>query len=468
MRDRLWAVVERAGRPHPVISLRDGQMWLEGIDYSATMPAALVSLRSVEVPGGQPMRAVLLCGTALTEGCHLEVRLLAMVEDPSLKLPPLGVAVPLADPLMASVSTHEELPGSFADALCETLTILGYGSPSLASADALPGLLSKYSRARGGSEGRSGAAPEGTGAEGDRVQPLPWRFQQYLEDLLLPEERLLALAVRRPFEVRSGAILAGRRRYLEGVCAVTDRGLLFFEDALVPDLTMVQWGYHAVAVAAERISDCGVREEGGALSLSVTVEAKGGSFRWGVPFAADQRQEVEALAQSLSRFSRAEVHGLALQRLPDLSQEVPQSALAAVHGSRLSELLGEAPLQLGIAAASFRHGAGSFRSGASMVVATPSALATVEERQGQLRVGGRWSYGSIAWVGLQRSVTGYWLEFACAGENGPSTHRVSFASEEFDGFHGVFLALRRGIAYPPAGLRGDLYEEDLEVGSSRR
>jgi hypothetical protein len=456
--DRFVGVIEKAGRPHPVIRLRDGVLWLETIKYAAELPSSVVAIKAIRLAGAEPMRAVLLSGLPITEGCHLDIRLLAIVDDSSLRLPPIAVAVPCADPMMAGVSTVEELPQSFKEALRSTLAILGYGDSQLASVESLDEVLDGYLRSR--SKAKAGPSnPRGQSTVGSRaISHLPWRFQEYLEDLLVPGERILALAVRRPFEMKTSGFLAGKRRYLEGACIITDRGILFFEDALVPDLTMVQWGYHARSAAAERIVEAVPKREGNGIWLTVLLEALGGSYRWSIPFASDQTADVEELAAFLSRFCQPGEYRYALQRRPDLTSEVPQSTLAATRSSTLLQVLRESPLQLGLADSS--------TGGRRMLAATPTALTVVREEGHEIWVERRIPYQSIALLDLRRSVTGYWLECIFRETTDFRTCRLTFASEEFAGFHGVFLAARQGMSMAVAAPIPTLNCEGLNVGNS--
>jgi inorganic pyrophosphatase len=146
------------------------------------------------------------------------------------------------------------------------------------------------------------------------VGSLPFRFQRYVEDELLDEERILFFVERPPFRppgARWG--LLRRQRLSEGLLIITDRQVLFMEDALPPDITMVDWGYIARTTAVERIQGAELRAEPDRAVLHVRVQAESGSEHLSVPFppeCKDPLAEVELLLRSF-----ASPEGNAVRRL---------------------------------------------------------------------------------------------------------------------------------------------------------
>jgi inorganic pyrophosphatase len=136
------------------------------------------------------------------------------------------------------------------------------------------------------------------------VNSLPFRFQRYVEDELLGEERILFFVERPPFRppgARWGVLR--RQRLSEGLLIVTDRQLLFMEDALPPDSTMVHWGYVARTTAVERIQGAELRAEPDRAVLHVWVQAQPGSEHFRVlfpPECKDPLAEAEALLRSFA------------------------------------------------------------------------------------------------------------------------------------------------------------------------
>jgi hypothetical protein len=146
------------------------------------------------------------------------------------------------------------------------------------------------------------------------VGSLPFRFQRYVQDELLEEERILFFVERPPFRppgARWGVLR--RQRLSEGLLIVTDRQLLFMEDALPPDITMVDWGYIARTTAVERIQGAELRAEPDRAVLHVRVQAESGSEHFSVPFPPECKEplaEVELLLQSFASPERSAVRRL--------------------------------------------------------------------------------------------------------------------------------------------------------------
>ena len=146
------------------------------------------------------------------------------------------------------------------------------------------------------------------------VNSLPFRFQRYVQDELLGEERILFFVERPPFRppgARWGVLR--RQRLSEGLLIVTDRQLLFMEDALPPDITMVDWGYIARTTAVERIHGAELRAEADRAAIHVWVQAQSGSEHFRMlfpPECKDPLAEVESLLRSF-----ASPEGSAVRRL---------------------------------------------------------------------------------------------------------------------------------------------------------
>jgi len=146
------------------------------------------------------------------------------------------------------------------------------------------------------------------------VGSLPFRFQRYVQDELLEEERILFFVERPPFRppgARWG--LLRRQRLSEGLLIVTDRQLLFMEDALPPDITMVDWGYIARTTAVERIQSAELRAEPDRAVLHVRVHAQAGSEHFSVPFPPECRDPLAEVESLLRSFASPE--GSAVRRL---------------------------------------------------------------------------------------------------------------------------------------------------------
>ena len=162
------------------------------------------------------------------------------------------------------------------------------------------------------------------------VGSLPFRFQRYVQDELLDEERILFFVERPPFRppgTRWG--LLRRQRLSEGLLIVTDRQLLFMEDALPPDITMVDWGYIARTTAVERIQGAELRAEPDRAALHVRVHAQSGSEHFSVPFppeCKDPLAEVELLLRSFASPERSAVRRLYAEEDGAREEEVVEAS----------------------------------------------------------------------------------------------------------------------------------------------
>ncbi len=149
---------------------------------------------------------------------------------------------------------------------------------------------------------RSGAREAEPHTVAERLLPLlPWRFQQYVERLLLWDERLLAF-VERPEMAVPGYIR--RRRLPHAIAVLTDRQYLWMEDDLPPGLTLTNWGFRAVSLPAERVLEARVARERGVATLGVRVLAGEAAAALTYRFRADEIDALSEVVAALGRFAR--------------------------------------------------------------------------------------------------------------------------------------------------------------------
>jgi inorganic pyrophosphatase len=170
-------------------------------------------------------------------------------------------------------------------------------------------------RAQPGERGRDGADYADPHSWAERmVSSLPSRFERYVEDELLDEERILFFVERPPFRppgARWGVLQ--RRRLPDGLLIVTDRQLLFMVDALPPDATMVNWGYIARTTAVERVQGAGVKAAPDRAVLHVQVQAQSGSEHLAILFPPECKDPLLEVESLLRRFASPE--GATVRRL---------------------------------------------------------------------------------------------------------------------------------------------------------
>jgi inorganic pyrophosphatase len=83
---------------------------------------------------------------------------------------------------------------------------------------------------------------------------VPQRFQQYLEELLLDDERVLCFIERPRLRLSRGLLGLGARHLNEGLLLCTDRQVLWLRDVAAQDATLVPWGYVARSCPVERLA----------------------------------------------------------------------------------------------------------------------------------------------------------------------------------------------------------------------
>ncbi len=129
-------------------------------------------------------------------------------------------------------------------------------------------------------------------AEAERYTPaeytfydLPYRFQRYVSESLLPDERVL-YAVRRP--AMSGArkrSFLRRERLQAGVVILTTRRLIHLAEHIPPDSANVRYGFHQQVGVVERLADVELLSRGENLLLRTRWDADGGQvlLEWEMP-----------------------------------------------------------------------------------------------------------------------------------------------------------------------------------------
>ena len=135
------------------------------------------------------------------------------------------------------------------------------------------------------------------------VPSLPFRFQKYVEELLLPDERILFL-VERPSFVPGGAWgLLRRRKLRQGLLVITDRQVMVMLDSLPPDSTMVHWGYIAKVSAVERLTGVWLDSGDHTCEIGFAFDSAGGTEKYTMPFPAKHREALQEAVNLLKGFT---------------------------------------------------------------------------------------------------------------------------------------------------------------------
>jgi inorganic pyrophosphatase len=171
---------------------------------------------------------------------------------------------------------------------------------------------------------------------------VPQRFQQYLSELLLDDERVLCF-IERPRLRKSRGLLGLGARYLnEGLLLCTDRQVLWLRDVAAPDATLVPWGYVARSCPVERLAGTHLVPGGQAyekldlaaspwVRLVIQSEASQGMVSLVIEFpetALPALQQATALLERFLPFPNGSLQALSdhrVRRLPEVSVWQPRA-----------------------------------------------------------------------------------------------------------------------------------------------
>jgi hypothetical protein len=361
------------------------------------------------------------------------------------------------------------------------LLLPGQHTQRVASAEALDIVRERQRQARVQAAGRErpvGRAWQALGAAGQRplelghtyspaeysLWRLPWRFQTYAPDLLVHDERV-HFFIHRP-ESRSGFL---RRNALnEGLLLLTDRQVLFLQDAIPPGLVMARWGYLAKSIAVERLTAVDLRRHQSQVQLVVTSAGNAGDERTAITFAADALDRVKLAAELLRPFLPGR-QPRALLRLYDVESPRGLHSVHAAHvnaafiqdnvlaarGRFLREAQLDEPLLADSLVPPMERGQPSRWLAVTrrrLILATEGAPAALEL-----------SFGNLTSIELQYCVMRSFLRVNA----GQQRWEIEFSPTWLPPFHSVYFAARQCLAQPLAlvstdssGSRGRIADHD--------
>lgn len=431
------------------------ELWLAAVVRREGEPG----LEVAEIPRtwaeGGPLAALVICPAPTFPGCRLRLRVIGAVRGGGgLVL----VGLPEADEGFPEEWGPDDLPPALRGRIADTVAAANSEDVWLDAEAAWSAFLAAreaYGRLRqrpvASAVWRGPIASEGACSEGrepwENLLPwLPTRFQRYVRELLLPEERVLAF-VERPALVK-GPLLR-RQRLSHGVLLVTDRQLLLVEDALPPSQQLhMDWGYVAVSLALERVGGCSLREGDGWLDLEVEVEATGGAESISVTLPPSCEEGARDVLSVLEAFTRRGPTALQRRYSPEALQEAGLADAIARGEQALDVSAHERLLAL---AASRVCGRGDVQP----CLAVSDGCLGYLERARQV-IGWKWvPLGAISSLRLHHSLMGCWLE-AIVPE-GEHTHsiRVEYEYPESEAFRRCFLVARHLLGLSPrAGGEG--------------
>lgn len=427
-------------------------------------------------PNGQPLEVLVLVNQPTFSGCLVCARLIGLLEITTGDgVEQKVVAVPTVDPRFAEVRDVADLP---ADGLREIEALVGSNgadqigtvagwrgadeaarvvqaalqaqrvaqaaAKSQASQPAWKAILGP--REVGSSSSETLASTEAERA----VLRLPYRFQNYVEQCLVPEERILLHVLRPPLSYGSVPLLR-RRQSNEGILVITDQQLLFMIDVLAPDATYVQWGYLVRVAALERVRAADAVDAKPYPRLVVEVEASGGTERLGFDFPKSAWPDLERAANILRRFvpSPGEQH---LRRLPEVTEDRPsinekEDELGPADLVERVEAKLKASLDPGefVLSRAMAPAWPDKKLGPRLLALTKDRLLIVPDGDGTIE---QYGLPEISSARLENSFLGYQLDFGVPRDGKVRRVTVDFDSPSAPRFCRFFVKARQLLATP--------------------
>jgi inorganic pyrophosphatase len=301
---------------------------------------------------GEPLPALLLTRVPTFQGCLVRIRVLGAVRPGEGPAWLIGVPEVDASNEWKSIADLPEETRAAARAVVMD-TAGGEQGLSWLDAPAAAGIVRAaretywVEKAQAEGAARYGAAWKATPGVGMRkadalaahsmaeylLPSLPSRFQKYVEEELLPGERILFFAARPPFSPGSKLLSRPGQRLHEGLLVITDRQVMMMVDNLPPDSTLVQWGFIARTAAIERLTDVKLTQEGVSSQLEVSFGAEEGIETQRFLFPRNYHDALSEAVALLERFARTDGCRWP-RRLYDTKVELSGRALTATSDDR--------------------------------------------------------------------------------------------------------------------------------------
>jgi len=331
---------------------------------------------------GGPLPAVVIVSIPTFPGCLLRARVIGALALPDEKVWVVGV--PEVDASKGHVTSLDDLAEGERAAVVRLAGCDERGLAPLSAEEAGRAIRQAREafwkrRAQANGAARHGAAWKATapGRVGERgeaephtwaeylVPSLPARFQRYVEQMLLPDERILFFAERPEFAPSGRFALLRSQKLRHGLLLITDRQVMTMLDSLPPDSTLVDWGYVAKATAVERISATWIERREGSTEVNFVARARTGEERFALAFPGDCEDVLRGAVELVQGFIEPEGRaparvyaadggfpgekvspeelGRKYPHLSDLTDGIPRGALLAAAASRGPEGHGLGP-----------------------------------------------------------------------------------------------------------------------------
>jgi len=422
---------------------------------------------------GEPLPALLLTQAPTFPGCIVRMRVLgaAQVGD----APPWLVGVPeVAAP--DGWQTVADLPeGTRAGARAVVVEATGEESVSWLDASAARSVFTEaresywVEKAQAEGAARYGAAwkvAPGTGVRkadalaahtvAEYLLPsLPSRFQKYVEEELLPGERILFFAARPSFSPGSKRLSLPKQRLREGLLVVTDRQVMMMTDSIPPDSTLVRWGFIAKATAVERLRDVRLAEDGVSSQLDLSFGAANGVERYSLVFPRNYNDALSEAVALLDRFARLD-GCRSPRRLYETEVEIAGRATSGGVGdqssdeTRLEELVRQTEDSEEVIATASARPVGAMATGPALVLCDSRLILSPGAKKRGRSTSVSYPIVQIASTEITQSLVGCRFEVFVPNGGGVDTVGLDYDYPDSPRFLRVFTLLRHLMGQPTA------------------
>ena len=292
-------------------------------------PADHAVLPDTALNGDAGLEVLLMTHRSTFPGCAVRARPIALLEIcHDRQVERLVIAVPADDDALLAVNDIDDLPEARRCALLAYVQTQLNGEPDHAVQwgdaaracrvihDAKQATRLALARARKGGPAAPAWKPLGVRASGakrssdtephteaeDAYLQLPQRFQKYVDEYLVPDERILFAANRPAMRSALKRTWLASQALHEGILFITDQQVALVTENLPPDRTSIKYGYVVHTGAPERVESVQVRETNRRACFEVTWRAASGSQRVVWEFPVEAMDELNEGAAILRRW----------------------------------------------------------------------------------------------------------------------------------------------------------------------
>ena len=462
---------------------------VEVIYTHAPLPAELGAIVGTLTEAATPLGAMVIAGVPIIAGAIVTARPIGGVEMGGQdNRATYVVVVPTVDRAQEDIQDIRDLPSerkSSLERFCQTYgatdgtkhTIRWLGTSeirrTLETARRMGRMARVGERDRGAtsrawqalvewsSAGTEGEATHYTVAELS-LSKLPYRFQTYVGQMLMPDERILFF-VERP-SVQMSPRLFGRGKSLpEGLLVVTTRQILWMYDSLPPTATLVGYGYIAKTFVLARLAHVELREEGDLVHLRLAVADTSSRQEESVivfprRLTPDLRRVMDYLKGFTLAADKAQLLCLAElepteEKLEDVVEKGDEKTMAKlpVLTTRMQEVLaeGEFVVEQALVPAWMTE-----KGDSTLVAVTDRRLLVLSSTRHSEADCESFPFGTISSVELSHSVLECWLRILLPTTKNVDHIQVNLPLVALGRFTRVFLALRRGLTAATAFALG--------------